>query len=43
MDSTICQFDHFFKKYLMKNFAKFFRDEGNQLTESSLNEKVLDS
>lgn len=46
MDTTICQFDSFFKKYLMKNFVKFFRDEANQLTESPFDEKnlkVLDS
>ena len=46
MDTTICQFDSFFKKYLLKNFAKFLRDETNQLMNSSFDDKdlkVLDS
>ena len=47
LDSTLCQFDAFFKKYMLKNFAKFFKDDSNQLTESSFDDstnlKVLDS
>lgn len=46
LDSTICQFDAFFKKYLLKNFAKFFKPDSNQVTESSFDDKnlkVLDS
>ena len=26
MDSTLCQFDSFFKKYLLNNFEKFLTD-----------------
>ena len=41
MDSTICQFDSFFKKYMLKYYAKFFHEEKNQLTESSFDDKYL--